>query len=110
MVNAASYFLTPVRKPVPLRPSSSDLLVVPKVNTNIETRIFAVGAPSLWDMLPSSVNQLKILLNSARHLKTYLYNLAYPPLVPGVSINQSDDKWICLLTLRSNNPFLLMHL
>ena len=33
---------------------SSDLLFVPKVNTSIEIRDFAVGAPSLWNMLPSS--------------------------------------------------------
>ena len=56
--------LTPGRKPVPLRPSSSDLRFVPKVNTNVETRTFVMGAPTLWDMFLSSVNQLKILLKS----------------------------------------------
>jgi len=41
-----SYFhslLTPVRKPVQLRSSSYNLLFVPKVNTIIETRAFAVS-------------------------------------------------------------------
>ena len=45
--------LTPVRKPVQLRPSSSDLLFIPKVNTSIGTSVFAGG--TLWNMLPSSV-------------------------------------------------------
>ena len=31
--------LTPVRKPVQLRPSSSGLFLVPKVNTSIDTRV-----------------------------------------------------------------------
>ena len=47
--------LTPIRKPIQLRSSTSDLLFVPKVNTNMGTRAFAVGAPTLWNMLPSSV-------------------------------------------------------
>ena len=38
---------TPVRKHAQIRSSSSDLFVVPKVNTNIGTSAFAVGAPTL---------------------------------------------------------------
>ena len=71
--------LTPVRKPVQLRTSGSDLLFVPKVNTSIGTRVFAVGAPTLWNMLPSSVKSVENIAKCCRHLKTYLYNLAYPP-------------------------------
>ena len=74
--------LTPIRKPIPysiLRSSTSDLLFVPKVNTNMGTRAFAVGAPTLWNMLPSSVKSFENIAKFRRHLKTYLYNLAYPP-------------------------------
>ena len=71
--------LTPIRKPIQLRSSTSDLLLVPKVNTNMGTRAFAVGAPTLWNMLPSSVKSVENIAKFRRHLKTYLYNLAYPP-------------------------------
>ena len=43
------------------------------------TRAFAVGAPTLWNMLPSSVKSVENIAKFRRHLKTYLYNLAYPP-------------------------------
>ena len=62
-----------------LQSSTSDLLFVPKVNTNMGTRAFAVGAPTLWNMLPSSVKSVENIAKFRRHLKTYLYNLAYPP-------------------------------
>ena len=71
--------LTPIRKSIQLRSSTSDLLFVPKVNTNMGTRAFAVGAPTLWNMLPSSVKSVENIAKFRRHLKTYLYNLAYPP-------------------------------
>ncbi|WP_240991771.1 hypothetical protein, partial [endosymbiont of Tevnia jerichonana] len=41
--------------------------------------LFAVGAPTLWNMLPSSVKSVENIIKFRRHLKTYLYNLAYPP-------------------------------
>ena len=74
-----TFKLTPIRKPIQLRSSTSDLLFVPKVNTNMGTRAFAVGAPTLWNMLPSSVKSVENIAKFRRHLKTYLYNLAYPP-------------------------------
>ncbi len=69
----------PVRKPIQLRSSSSDLLFVPRVNTNIGTRAFSVAAPTLWNMLPLIVRSVKNITKFRRHLKTYLYNLDYPP-------------------------------
>ena len=51
--------LTPVRKPVQLRYSSSDLLFVPKVNTSIGVRDVAVGAPTRWNMLSSSIESVE---------------------------------------------------
>ena len=51
--------LTPIRKPIQLRSSTSDLLFVPKINANMGTRAFAVGAPTLWNMFPSSVKSVE---------------------------------------------------
>ena len=64
--------LIPVRKPVQLRSSSSDLLVSPKVNTSIGTRAIAAGSPTPWNMLPSSATTVEHLAQFRRHLKTYL--------------------------------------
>ena len=79
--------LTPVRKSVQLRSSSFYLLYAPNVNTNIASRAFAVGAPTFWDMLTSSVKSVENIAKFHRHVKIYFYNLAYPPMLPGVSIN-----------------------
>ena len=49
-----------------------------KFNASIGTRAFAVGAPSLWNMLPSSVKSIENIAKFRRHLKTYLYNVVYP--------------------------------
>ena len=70
--------LTPVRKPIQLRSSSSELLYVPKI-PNIGTRVFVVGAPTLWHNLPSSIKSVENIAEFRHHLKTYFYYLAYPP-------------------------------
>jgi len=61
-----------------------------------------VGAPTLWNMLPSSVKSVENIAKFRRHLKTYLCNFFLSTIA---SINQSDDNWICLMTVRSINPF-----
>ena len=66
------FLLTPVRKLVQLQSSSSDLLFVPKVYASIGTREFVVGAPTLWDMLPSSVKTFENIAKFRHHLKTPL--------------------------------------
>ena len=73
------YMLTPVRTPVQLRSSSSGKGFVPKVSTNIGTRAFAVGTPTLWTVLPLRGKSVEGIAKFRRHLETYLYNLAYPP-------------------------------
>ena len=50
-----------------------------KVNTNIGTRAFAVGEPTLWEMLPFSFESVQNIAKFRHYLKTYLYNLGYPP-------------------------------
>ena len=58
-----------------LRSSSSGLLFVPKGNTSIGTRALAVGAPTLWNVLPCCVKSIENIVKFHRHLKTHLYNL-----------------------------------
>ena len=54
-------------------------LVFTKVFKNIGTRAFAMGAPNFWNMLLSSVESVENIAEFRRHLKTYLYNITYPP-------------------------------
>ena len=56
---------------------SSDLRFVPEVNTNIGSRAFSVATLALWKTLPSSVRSVEDIAKFRRHLKTYLYNLAF---------------------------------
>ena len=87
--------LTLVRKPVQLRSSSSDCLFVTKVNTSIGTMAFAVGVPTLWNMLPSS-DKSKNIAKFRCHLKTHFQPCLFT--TAPWRINQSDENWICLLT------------
>ena len=41
--------------------------------------IMTVGAPTLWNVHTSSVKSVENIAKFHRHLKTYLYNIAYPP-------------------------------
>jgi len=41
------------------------LLDFAEVSTNVWTRAFAVGAPTLWNMLPSSVKSVVNIANTA---------------------------------------------
>ena len=38
-----------------------------------------MGAPNFWNMLLSSVKSVENIAEFRRHLKTYLYNITYPP-------------------------------
>ena len=67
------------------------------------TRAFAVGAPTLWNMLPSSVKSVENIAKFRRHLKTSVQS-GLSTIAPW-RINQSDDNLICLPTMRSINPF-----
>ena len=61
--------LTPVRNPIQLRSSGSDLLFIPRVNTNIGTMAVFVAASTLWNMFPSSVRSVENITKFRRHLK-----------------------------------------
>ena len=47
--------LTPARKARQLQSSTSHLLFIPRIKTNIGSRAFSVAAPTLWNSLPVSV-------------------------------------------------------
>ena len=91
--------LTPIRKHVQLRSSSSDLLFVHKVKTNIMLRAFAVGAPTLWDMFPSSV----ISVENISKFRHYL-NIHLQPWLSTVAgfISESFFSTVCLGEALSN--------
>ena len=81
--------LTPVRKHVQLRSSSSGLYFVPKVNNSIGTRAFVVGAPTLaWKKLPASVKLVENILPSFKDIPLQPCLTAIAPW----RINQSDDN------------------
>jgi len=71
--------LTPARNPRQLRSTSCNLLFIPRVKTNAGTRAFSVAAPTLWNSLPASVKLEGNIVSFRRRLKTYLFNIAYPP-------------------------------
>ena len=66
---------TPGRKSIQLRSSSSDF-VVPKVYTNFGTNYFSAAAPTLYNMLHSSVRSVENIVKFCHNLKAYLYHLA----------------------------------
>ena len=54
-------------------------------------------------MLPISIKSVENIAKFRPLLKTHLYNLAYPPLLPGIAISQLDlfidseiDQPICI--------------
>ena len=71
--------LTPTRNSRQLRSTSSNPLHIPRVKTKAGTRAFSVAAPAVWNSLPASVKSQGNIISFRRHLKTYLFNAAYPP-------------------------------
>ena len=70
--------LTPTRNSRQLRSTSSNPLYIPRVKTKAGTRAFSVAAPTVWNSLPASVKSQGNIVSFRRHLKTYLFNAAYP--------------------------------
>ena len=70
---------TPTRISRQLRSTSSNPLHIPRVKTKAGTRAFSVAAPAVWNSLPASVKSQGNIVSFRRHLKTYLFNAAYPP-------------------------------
>ena len=60
--------------------SNSDFLLLPRSETNFICRFCSGAAPRLCDSLPDNVKSAYTVMTFRRHLETYLFNLAYPPL------------------------------
>ena len=58
-----------------LRSNRGITLSIPRIKTNTGARAFSSCAPSLWNNLPLSVRSATF----GRRLKTYLFDLAFPP-------------------------------
>ena len=62
-----------------LRSNRASTLSIPRIKTNTGARAFSSCAPSLWNNLPLSVHSATSVATFRKHLKTYLFDLAFPP-------------------------------
>ena len=85
-----------------LRSNRGITLSIPRIKTNTGSRAFSSCAPSLWNNLPLSAGSATSVATLRRRLKTYLFDLAFPPVDTGVPC--------CLLMLRNDfNDFAFEH-
>ena len=62
-----------------LKSNKDNSLSVPRVKTNAGARAFRSCAPSLWNNLSLSVRSAISVATFKKHLKTHLFDLAFPP-------------------------------
>ena len=62
-----------------LRSSVSQQLIVPKTKLNLGKRAFSVAAPRVWNELPIALKTSETIAIFRKKLKTYLFQLAFPP-------------------------------
>ena len=74
--------LAPSLSSCSLRSSKGISLSFPRVKTNTGARAFHSCAPSLWNNLPPSVHSAISVAMIKKHLKTHLFDLAFPPQIP----------------------------
>ena len=85
-----------------LRSNREITVSIPRIKTNTGARGFSSCAPSLWNNLPLSVCSVTSVATFRRCLKTYLFDLAFPPVDTGVPY--------CLLMLwNDSNDFAFEH-
>jgi len=73
-----------------LRPSSSDLLIVPhRAKTDTASRTFRVAAPTIWNNLPDFVEVADSFDVFKRRLKCHLSDAVFPA---GVSVLKPHIK------------------
>ena len=60
-----------------LRSSSLPLLDIPRFRTVTASRSFRVAAPVIWNSLPRDVLACSTVDSFKKHLKTYLFNVAF---------------------------------
>ena len=61
------------------RLNKGDLLSVPRVESKAGARAFSSCAPVLWNSLPLSLRSAPSVSTFKKQLKTYLFDLSYPP-------------------------------
>ena len=62
-----------------LRSSTSQQLSIPRTKLNLGKRAFSVAAPIIWNELPTTLQSCESLASFRKHLKTYLFKIAFPP-------------------------------
>ena len=62
-----------------LRSNRGITLSIPRIKTNTGARAFCSCGPSFWNNLPLSVRSATSIATFRRRLKTYLFDLAFPP-------------------------------
>ena len=59
--------------------SSISQLIVPKTKLNLGKYAFSVAAPRVWNELPITLKTSETIAIFRKKLKTYLFQLAFPP-------------------------------
>ena len=65
--------------PRQLRSSTSQQLSIPRTKLNLGKRAFSVAAPIIWNELPTTLKSCERLASFRKHLKTYIFKIAFPP-------------------------------
>ena len=63
--------------PRQLRSSTSQQLSIPRTKLNLVKRAFSVAAPIIWNELPTTLTSCESLASFRKHLKTYLFKIAF---------------------------------
>ena len=65
--------------PRQLRSSTSQQLSIPRTKLNLGKRAFSAAAPIIWNELPTTLKYCESLVSFRKHLKTYIFKIAFPP-------------------------------
>ena len=58
---------------------SHSQLSIPRTKLNLGKRAFSVAAPIIWNELPTTLKSCESHASFRKHLKTYLFKIAFPP-------------------------------
>ena len=59
--------------------STSQQLSIPRTKLSLGRRAFSVAALIIWNELPTTLKSCESLASFRKHLKTYLFKIAFPP-------------------------------
>ena len=63
--------------------STSQQLSIPRTKLNLGKRAFSVAAPIIGNELSTTLKSCESLASFRKHLKTYLFKIAFPPSIVG---------------------------